>query len=133
MPPRVIATPKAAALLGRLEKEYGPLILHQSGGCCEGTAPMCFRQRDFRVASRDVFLGMIGTCPVFVGSATFEYLAYSQVIIDVTTGGGDSFSLEAADGVRLVTRSRLFTETEAAELDAAPPPPRGPEAPALPR
>ena len=128
MPPRVIATPEAAALLRRLEKEHGRLILHQSGGCCEGTAPMCFRQRDFRVGARDVVLGRIEDCPVFVSGPVFDYLAFCQLTIDVTTGGCDSFSLEAADGVRLLTRSRLFTDAEVAELDAAGPPPRGPDA-----
>ncbi|MDR3401962.1 MAG: DUF779 domain-containing protein [Chthoniobacter sp.] len=128
MPPRVIATEKALVLLRSLKAEHGALLLHQSGGCCEGTAPMCFRQQDFQVGSQDILLGLIEDCPVFVGSAAYAYLAACQIVIDVTEGGGDSFSLEAANGVRLTTRSRLFTEAEAAELEAAGPPPRGPEA-----
>jgi uncharacterized protein len=128
MPARIVVTPEAAALIGRLKSQHGPLIFHQSGGCCEGTAPMCFRQRDFRVGPRDVLLGVIEGCPFYVGGAEFGYWAYCELTIDVTMGGGDSFSLEAADGVRFLTRSRLFTEMEAKELDAAGPPPRGPEA-----
>jgi uncharacterized protein (DUF779 family) len=126
-PPRVIATPKAEELIRRLIDAFGPLIFHQSGGCCEGTAPMCFRQSDFRVGANDVFLGTIGGCPFYIGASTFRYFASSQLVIDVTTGGGDSFSLEAPEGVRFVTRSRLFTDQESNELDAMGPPARGPQ------
>jgi uncharacterized protein (DUF779 family) len=128
MLPRVIATARAASLIRQLKDRYGPLIFHQSGGCCEGTAPMCFRTKDFRIGSRDVLLGEIEGCQFYVGAAQFQYWAYCELTIDVTTGGGDSFSLEAADGVRFVTRSRLFTDAEAATLDAAGPPERGPQA-----
>jgi uncharacterized protein (DUF779 family) len=126
-PPRVIATPSAEELIRRLVDEFGPLIFHQSGGCCEGTAPMCFRQSDFRVGQSDVFLGTIGGCPFYIGAPTFQYFASSQLILDVTTGGGDSFSLEAPEGVRFITRSRLFTNEELRELEAAGPPPAGPQ------
>lgn len=119
VPPRVIATSKAEALIRRLGEEFGPLIFHQSGGCCEGTAPMCFRQSDFKVGPGDVFLGTIGGCPFYIGASTFGYFASSQLIIDVTTGGGDSFSLEAPEGVRFITRSRLFSNEESRELEAA--------------
>lgn len=125
-PPRVIATPKAEELIRHLIDEFGPLIFHQSGGCCEGTAPMCFRRSDFRVGQNDVFLGTIGGCPFYIGAPTFQYFVQSQLIIDVTTGGGDSFSLEAPDGLRFITRSRLFTDRESQELDAMDPPARGP-------
>jgi len=128
MPPRVIATPSAAALVRRLKYEFGPLIFHQSGGCCEGTAPMCFRQSDFRVGPRDVFLGSIEGSPFYIGASTFEYFSSCQLIIDVVTGGGDSFSLEAPEGVRFATRSRMFTDAELRELQAAGPPPLGPDA-----
>ena len=128
MPPRVVVTPGAAEVIRRLKAEQGKLIFHQSGGCCEGTAPMCFRQRDFHVGARDVLLGVIEGCPFYVGGAEYQYWEYFQLTIDVTSGGGDSFSLEAADGMRFVTRSRMFSDEEAKELDAAGPPPRGPEA-----
>jgi uncharacterized protein len=126
MPPRVIFTQQALSLTRRLRAENGPLIFHLSGGCCEGSAPMCFRQSDFRVGARDVLLGLTEGSPFYVGPAQFDYWASCQLTVDVTEGGGDSFSLEAADGVRFLVRSRLFTEGEAAELDAAGSPPRGP-------
>ncbi len=128
MPPRVIATAQAEALVRHLRDAFGPLIFHQSGGCCEGTAPMCFRQKDFRVGPGDVFLGVIEGSPFYIGASTFEYFSNSQLIIDVTTGGGDSFSLEAPEGVRFMTRSRVFSDAEIQELRAAGPPPSGPEA-----
>ncbi|HVY16451.1 MAG TPA: DUF779 domain-containing protein [Rhodopila sp.] len=126
MPPRLIFTEQALALTRRLRTEHGPLIFHLSGGCCEGSAPMCFRQSDFRVGPRDVLLGMVDDCPFYVGASQFDYWAYCQLTVDVTEGGGDSFSIEAADGVRFIVRSRLFTDEEAAALDAAGPPLRGP-------
>jgi uncharacterized protein (DUF779 family) len=128
MPPRVVASAEALALTRELKKKHGALVFHQSGGCCEGTAPMCFRQSDFRVGPRDVLLGSIEGCPIYVGAEQFDYLAACQLTIDVVTGGGDSFSLEAADGERFATRSRLFTREEAAELAADGPPPTGPDA-----
>ncbi|HKM61744.1 MAG TPA: DUF779 domain-containing protein [Acidisphaera sp.] len=118
MPDRVIVTPQARALVRRLRAHYGKLLFHLSGGCCEGSAPMCFRQSDFRVGARDVLLGAIDDTPFYVGAAQFPYWAYSELTVDVTTGGGDSFSLEAPDGVRFVVRSRLFTDEEAASLPA---------------
>lgn len=126
MPERIIFTGQALALTRRLHKEHGPLLFHLSGGCCEGSAPMCFRQSDFRVGPRDVLLGMVQDCPFYVGPEQFSYWAYSELTVDVTEGGGDSFSLEAPEGVRFIVRSRLFTDEEAAGLDAAGPPPRGP-------
>jgi uncharacterized protein len=106
--PRVVCTPEAAALIRELKEELGPLLFHQSGGCCEGTAPMCFRQSDFRVGPGDILLGTIEGCPFYIGTGTYRYCASSQLIIDVTRGAVDSFSLEAPRGVRFVTRSRLL-------------------------
>lgn len=123
---RVIVTPKAAELVNYLKDEFGALLFHQSGGCCEGTAPMCFRRSDFRIGANDVFLGAIEGCPFYIGAATFQYFAFTQLIIDVTDGGGDSFSLEAPEGVRFITRSRLFTDEEASELSIRGQPPTGP-------
>jgi len=76
MPPRVIVMPEAASVIRRLKAQHGPLIFHQSGGCCEGSAPMCFRQRDFHVGPHDVLLGVIENCPFYVGGAEYEYWAY---------------------------------------------------------
>lgn len=128
MPARVTFTPEAIDLLRKLRENFGPLVLHLSGGCCEGTAPMCFRRSDFRVGPRDVLLGVVDGCPFYVGPAQFQYWANCQLTVDVTTGHGDSFSLEAADGVRFAARSRLFSDQEIGELDAAGPPPAGPDA-----
>jgi uncharacterized protein len=124
-PPRVTATQKAAVLTRQLAAKFGPLLFHQSGGCCEGTAPMCFRQSDFRIGQHDLLLGSIDSAPFYIGVDTFRYFANCQLLIDVIRGGGDSFSLEAPEGVRFITRSRLFTETELRELECAGPPPSG--------
>jgi uncharacterized protein (DUF779 family) len=128
MPERVLFTPKAAALVAQLKADNGPLIFHLSGGCCEGSAPMCFRRGDFRPGAQDVLLGWVDGCPFYVGASQFQYWAYCEITVDLTEGGGDSFSLEAADGVRFIVRSRLFSDAEVDQLEAAGPPPRGPEA-----
>lgn len=119
--PRVLCTDAAAALIAVLRHRHGPLVFHQSGGCCDGSAPMCFPEGEFRLGERDVLLGHIADCPVYMGGQQFEYWAHTQLIIDVVPGRGASFSLEAPDGVRFLTRSRLFTDEEAALLDAAGP------------
>lgn len=125
MPERVLFTPAAVALVRQLQAAHGPLIFHLSGGCCEGSAPMCFRQSDFRPGARDVLLGEAEGCPFYVGPEQFSYWAYCQLTVDVTTGGGDSFSLEAPEGVRFTVRSRLFSDEEVKQLEAQGPPPRG--------
>ena len=119
MTERVVFTPDAVALVATLKAEHGPLIFHLSGGCCEGSAPMCFRQSDFRVGASEVLLGAIDGCPFYVGAAQFNYWSGCQIIVDVATEGGDSFSLEAAEGVRFIARSRLFTDAEFDTLKAA--------------
>jgi hypothetical protein len=119
MAQRVLATPQAAALLEQLRAAHGPLLLHVSGGCCEGSAPMCLRQADFKVGPRDVLLGVVAGVPVYAGAGTYEVLAHSQIVLDLTDGGGDSFSIEAAEGRRFVVRSRIFTDAELQELAAA--------------
>ena len=118
-------TPEAVALVAALKAEHGPLIFHLSGGCCEGSAPMCFRQSDFRVGANDVLLGAIDGCPFYVGAAQFDYWSGCQIIVDVATEGGDSFSLEAADGVRFTALSRPLADEEMAELTKAESPARG--------
>ena len=121
MAERVIFTPAATATVRRLKAQYGPLIFHLSAGCCEGSAPMCFRQRDFRAGARDVLLGVIEDSPFYVGPGQFPYWANCQLTVDVTAGGGDSFSLEAADGERFIVRSRLLTAAEVKDMAAEPP------------
>ena len=117
-PSRVLITEAAARLVRQLLVQYGPLLFHQSGGCCEGSAPMCFRRDGFRIGARDVMLGTIVGCPFYVSAAQFPYWAHSQLTIDVVSDGGDSFSLEAAEGVRFITRSRVLTDVEMAAIDA---------------
>jgi uncharacterized protein len=116
---RVVFTPEAVALVAAPEASHGPLIFHLSGGCCEGSAPMCFRQSDFRVGASDVLLGAVEGCPFYVGAAQFDYWSGCQIIVEVATEGGDSFSLEAAEGVRFIARSRLFTDPELDALNVA--------------
>ena len=121
---RVEITEAAATVVGRLRRTHGPLMFHQSGGCCDGSSPMCYPAGEFRVGPQDVFLGEIDDCPFYIGAAQFEYWRHTQLIIDVVPGRGGGFSLEAPEGVRFLTRSRVFTDDEAAELDAAGGPPR---------
>jgi len=117
-PSRVLITEAAARLVRQLLVQYGPLLFHQSGGCCEGSAPMCFRRDGFRIGARDVMLGTIEGCAFYVSAAQFPYWAHSQLTIDVVSDGGNSFSLEAAEGVRFITRSRVLTDVEMAAIDA---------------
>ncbi|NUB28712.1 DUF779 domain-containing protein [Azospirillum brasilense] len=117
---RVVATPAALALIDKLRGLYGPLFFHQSGGCCDGSAPMCFMDGEFRPGGQDVRLGEIGGCPFYMGAAQFEYWSYTQLIIDVVPGRGASFSLEAPEGVRFLTRSRLFSDGEVEALRSDP-------------
>jgi len=122
---RVCATPAAEAMIARLRLQHGDLMFHQSGGCCDGSAPMCYPQREFRVGAQDVRLGTIGESPFYIGANQFEYWEHTQLIIDVVPGRGSGFSLEAPEGVRFLTRSRLFSDEEAATLRQAGPPARG--------
>ncbi|MCR6629979.1 MAG: DUF779 domain-containing protein [Magnetospirillum sp.] len=126
--PRVTATPAAEALVAKLAARHGPLVFHQSGGCCDGSAPMCFARGDFRIGQNDVLLGSVGGAPFYMGGQQFTYWQHTQLIIDVVPGRGASFSLEIPEGVRFLTRSRVFSDTEVAELEAAGPPPRGVQA-----
>lgn len=124
---RVIATEPALALIARLVQEHGPVLFHQSGGCCDGSAPMCFPQGEFIVGDRDRMLGVIGGAPFYISGPQFEYWQHTRLIIDVVPGRGGMFSLEGRDGVRFLTRSRLFTDEEDAWLRAREPdgPPMG--------
>jgi uncharacterized protein len=121
---RVEITDKAIEIVERLKGQYGALMFHQSGGCCDGSAPMCYPVGDFRVGSQDVLLGRIAGCEFYIGAAQFEYWQHTQLIIDVVPGRGSGFSVEAPEGVRFLTRSRVFTDEEVAKLEAAGPPAR---------
>jgi uncharacterized protein (DUF779 family) len=122
---RVLVTDAAADMIARLKTMHGPLMFHQSGGCCDGSSPMCYTAGEFKVGGQDVFLGEIANCKFFIGAAQFEYWRHTQLIIDVVPGRGGGFSLEAPEGVRFLTRSRVFTDDEAEALNAAGEPARG--------
>jgi hypothetical protein len=115
---RVLVTEAAEAVINRLRSIHGALLFHQSGGCCDGSAPMCYPAREFRVGAQDVLMGGIAGCPFYMGAAQFEYWRHTQLIIDVVPGRGSGFSLEAPEGVRFLTRSRLFTDEESDALSA---------------
>ena len=114
---RVLVTEQAASVIGRLRAQHGALLFHQSGGCCDGSSPMCYPLGEFRVGAQDVLLGRIADTPVYIGAAQFEYWSHTQLIIDVVPGRGGGFSLEAPEGLRFLTRSRVFTDDEAAALE----------------
>jgi len=121
---RVEITDAADEVVTRLKAQHGDLMFHQSGGCCDGSAPMCYPKGDFRVGPQDVLLGEIAGCKFYIGATQFDYWRHTQLIIDVVPGRGSGFSVEAPEGVRFLTRSRVFTDEEANVLDAAGPPPR---------
>jgi len=125
---RVDVTPKAALLIEKLKSLHGDLLFHQSGGCCDGSAPMCYPLREFRVGGSDVFLGTIASCPFYIGGPQFEYWRHTHLTIDVVPGRGSGFSLEAPEGVRFLTRSRLFDEDEQKAMAIEGDPPRGEQA-----
>ena len=113
---QVKATLSALQLIERLRAKHGALLFHQSGGCCDGSSPMCYPQDDFIVGDRDVLLGEIGCAPFYISPSQFEYWKHTQLIIDVVNGRGGMFSLENGEGVRFLVRSRLFTDDEYAQL-----------------
>lgn len=117
---RVSATPAALDLIGLLAAKHGPLLFHQSGGCCDGSSPMCFPRGEFLVGEGDVLLGEIGGQPFYMGAAQFEYWEHTHLIIDVVPGRGGMFSLEGPEGLRFLTRSRLYTDEEWTQLSARP-------------
>jgi hypothetical protein len=122
---RVDVTPAAEALLRTLQAQHGELVFHQSGGCCDGSSPMCYPRREFRIGARDVFLGIIADVPFYIGAQQFEYWQHTHLTIDVVPGRGAGFSLETPEGFRFLTRSRLFDDAEYAVMQTEGPPPRG--------
>ncbi|MGE5442450.1 MAG: DUF779 domain-containing protein [Bacteroidota bacterium] len=122
---RVVATAEAAAVIERLKAVHGPVMFHQSGGCCDGSSPMCYPAGEFKVGGVDVRLGAICGSDFWMWAEQYEFFAASRLIIDVVPGRGSGFSLEAPEGVRFLTRSQLFTDEELAELERRGPLPRG--------
>lgn len=117
---RVVATPAALELIAQLRKRHGPLMFHQSGGCCDGSAPMCYPAGELLVGQADVCLGEIGGAPFYMTRAQFEYWQHTRLVIDVVPGAGGMFSLEGPTGKRFLTRSELFSDEEATWLAAQP-------------
>jgi uncharacterized protein len=121
---RVAVTPEAAELIRRLREEHGALMFHQSGGCCDGSSPMCYPQGEFLTSAADVLLGELRVegvgepVPVWMSAAQFQYWRYTHLTIDVVPGRGAGFSVEAPEGVRFIIRSRLLTDSELAALAA---------------
>lgn len=112
---RVIATPEAIKVIEMLKEKYGELVFNQSGGCCDGTAPMCYEKSDFYVPSRNVKMGEICDVEFFIDHEQFEYFRHSQIIVDVKeekSAFGNSFSLEIDEGYQFITKSRIFTDEE---------------------
>jgi uncharacterized protein (DUF779 family) len=113
---RVTALPAAKALIERLQMEYGPVMFHQSGGCCDGSSLMCYPEGGFIIGDSEVRLGDIAGAAFYMGQAQFEYWQGTQLIIDVISGQGGMLSLDNGTGLRFLTRSRLFTEEEISAL-----------------
>ena len=109
---RVDVSEAAADMLRQLAEQHGPLMFHQSGGCCDGSAPMCFPLGEFIVGDSDVHLGDIGGVPFYISGPQYEYWCHTQLIIDVVPGRGGMFSLEGPTGKRFLTRSRFYEDAE---------------------
>jgi uncharacterized protein (DUF779 family) len=115
---RVLITAEAEKVVAELKQRFGDLMFHQSGGCCDGSQPMCFEKGEFKTGDSDVLLGEIAGCEFYMSRDQFEYWQHTQLTIDVTPGRGASFSLEIPMGVRFITRSRMYSPQEAQELVA---------------
>jgi uncharacterized protein (DUF779 family) len=126
LPPRIASSDDADTLLRTLTAQHGPLMFHQSGGCCDGSAPMCYTAGEFRVGGADVLLGELfitdiaEPIKVWISLEQFEYWSHTYITIDVVPGRGGGFSLETPEGLRFLIRSRLFSEEETAALDGQP-------------
>jgi uncharacterized protein (DUF779 family) len=122
---RVIATPLMEEWLLKLITKHGPLIFHQSGGCCDGSSPMCYPAGEFKIGSNDVLLGDINGTPFYMSESQFEYWRHTQLLIDVVPGRGSGFSIESPEGIRFITRSNIFSDEEMKLLAALGEPRRG--------
>lgn len=113
---RVSVTKEAISLINILKEKYGELMFHQSGGCCDGSQPMCFEKGEFRLGQSDVCLGEIEGCEFWMNKDQFEYWKFTHLTIHITKGMGASFSLEIPLGYRFLTQSRMFTAEELTQL-----------------
>ncbi len=116
VPEQVITTPAAVELMALLQTKHGDLMFHQSGGCCDGSSPMCYPRGEFLVGDSDVLLATLDGTPFYMSKPQFEYWKHTQLILDVVPGRGGMFSLEGPEGVRFLIRSRVFTDEEIAAL-----------------
>ncbi len=112
MTQRISVTDDAIKIIDQLKERYGPLMFHQSGGCCDGSSPMCFENGDFKVGESDIQLGMIADCPFYMSRDQYDYWKHTHLTVDVTPGRGSSLSLEIPLGVRFIIRSRLLSDEE---------------------
>ena len=117
MTKRVSITPAAEKVIDDLRGRFGELMFHQSGGCCDGSSPMCFEKGEFKIGSSDVQIGEVHGCDFFMSIDQFEYWKHTHLTLDVTPGRGSSFSLEIPMGIRFIIRSRLFTDEELNNLE----------------
>ena len=113
---RVIATAPALEMIAELRHLHGPIMFFQSGGCCDGSTPMCYAAGEFDLSDTDVYLGNLDGAPFYIGLEQFGYWEHTQLIIDVVEGNGGMFSLDNGTGRRFLTRSRLFTDEECGQL-----------------
>ncbi len=113
---RVLATEEALALIDLLKEKHGPVMFHQSGGCCDGSSPMCYPEGDLLIGDQDVCLGVVGGAPFYMHKNQYDYWKHTQIILDVVDGRGGMFSLEGVEGKRFLTRSRAFNSEELQEL-----------------
>lgn len=109
---RVLVSEEAARVIDQLRASNGPLMFHQSGGCCDGSSPMCFPKGELMLNETDVWIGSIHGCDFYMSQDQFEYWKHTQLTVDVTPGRGSSFSLEIPLGIRFLIRSRLYTDEE---------------------
>lgn len=113
---RVSVSMAAMEVIAQLKHKFGELMFHQSGGCCDGSQPMCFEKGDFIIGSADVCLGSIADCEFWMSKDQFEYWQYTHILVDITSGRGSSFSLEIPLGLRFIIQSRMYTEIELLDL-----------------
>jgi len=115
---RVIATEAALFLIRELQAQYGDLMFHQSGGCCDNSAANCYLPTDLTIGPYDIKLGEVGGVPFYIGKLQYEYWKHTQLILDVIEGQGGTFSLEGSTGKAFHTRSRLFSDEEWGVIEA---------------
>lgn len=114
---RVLLIDEASKLIAILKEKHGELMFHQSGGCCDGSQPMCFEKGEFKLGSSDIQIGEIDGCGFYMSRDQFEYWKHTQLTIDITHGRGSSFSLEIPLGYRFIVHSRIFSDKELTDLE----------------